>query len=120
MQKTLNCKHYILSAGHESHGGENLCDFIMTSVERKLTIIGSLRSGLIHWAASQAGGERSEFLVQNYYTGPSHAARSFRLRLFRKSESVGERKYSIFKNYTHNRWQGECELVEFDKTHVPT
>ena len=69
MQQALKCKVNILVWGHESHG-ENLWDFILTSVERKLTIIGSLRSDLIHWAESQAkprgaaGSGVSEFLVQ--------------------------------------------------------
>ena len=66
MQQTLKCKVNISVWGHESHW-ENLWDFIITSVERKLTIIGSLRSDLIHWAESQAkprgaGREQSEWV----------------------------------------------------------
>ena len=88
MQQALKCKVNILVWGHESRG-ENLWDFIITSVERKLTIIGSLRSDLIHWAESQAkprgaaGSGVSEFLVQitDYYSELNHAARSSRLEL---------------------------------------
>ena len=109
MQQALKCKVNILVWGHESHG-EILWDFIITSVERKLTIIGSLRSDLIHWAESQAkprgaaGSGVSEFLVQiitrNWIM--QQGALDWNWNCFLISTScVGEWKYSIFKSYTH-------------------
>ena len=109
MQQALKCKVNILVWGHESHG-EILWDFIITSVERKLTIIGSLRSNL-HWAESQAkprgaGGERSEWVsYADLYTWNwimQQGALDWNWNCFLISTScVGEWKYSIFKSYTH-------------------